>query len=218
MRRLVPIYAIACLLALLSACGGLSPTPELTPSPEGETTALLEVANGHLERGIAYIQVAMQAREAGADAKVKEQTVLAQGEFEQAITAFSEVLVAQPDNLAALSNLGIVYYNLGQFDQAIAQYQRALELAPGDAGILSNMAAAYVQTGQTDKALEQYQRAVELESDLAEAHFGLGVLYLQLGQKEQSIASFERFLELDMGEDATARSEAARYLKQLKGQ
>lgn len=150
------------------------------------------------------------------------------GEFDKAIAEYQAVLKADPNNVSALTNLGVVYYNAGDLDQAIAQYQKALQIAPNDADIHSNLAAAYVQKAQLgqgqpdqtlmDKALQEYQKAVELKPDLAEAHFGLGVIYVTLGENDKAIAAFEKFQQVDKGTDKIATEQAAQYLKQLKGQ
>jgi len=139
------------------------------------------------------------------------------GELEKAVDEYKKALEIEPENVDALTNLGVVYYNLGRLDEAIDQYSKALAIAPDDADIHSNLAAAYVQTNQFDKALEEYQTAVTLNPDLAEAHFGLGVIYVQFDQKDKAIQAFEKFQELDTGKDPTASSQAKQYLQQLKG-
>ncbi len=140
------------------------------------------------------------------------------GRLEEAVGEYQRTLELEPENVDALTNLGVVYYNLGQLDEAIAQYSKAIEIAPNDADIHSNLAAAYVQTNQLEKALEEYSTAVELNPDLAEAYFGLGVVYLQLGQNDKAIEAFESFQALDKGQDPMASSQAEQYLEQLKGQ
>jgi Flp pilus assembly protein TadD len=172
---------------------------------------------------VALLAMLSMAACGGAKTSVKEHfdkgNELAQaGEFDKAIEEYQAVLQEEPNNVSALTNMGVAYYNTGQLDQAIAQYQKALESAPNDADIHSNLAAAYVQKNQLDQALAEYQKAVELKPDLAEAHFGLGVVYIQLGQNEKAIQAFEKFLELDSGKDPIASDQAHQYLQQLKGQ
>jgi tetratricopeptide (TPR) repeat protein len=140
------------------------------------------------------------------------------GEFEKAITEFEAVLQIDPDNVSAMSNLGVVYYNLGRLDEAIQQYQEAIARAPDDADIHSNLAAAFVQKGQLDKALQEYESAVQINPELAEAHFGLGVVFQQTGKVDEAIAAFERFQALDTGSDAMATDLAKQYLERLKGE
>lgn len=147
------------------------------------------------------------------------------GDFAKAAEAYETALEFAPDDVDAMSNLGVAYYSLGELDRAIEQYTKAIELAPNDADIHSNLAAAYVQKHQTsgapdqlDKALEEYQKAVELNPNLAQAFFGLGVVNAVLGQNDAAIEAFERFQELDTGQDPMATSNADEYLKKLRGQ
>lgn len=147
------------------------------------------------------------------------------GDFAKAAEAYETALEFAPDDVDAMSNLGVAYYNLGELDRAIEQYTKAIERAPNDADIRSNLAAAYVQKHQTsgapdqlDKALAEYQKAVELNPSLAQAFFGLGVVHVLLGQNDAAIEAFERFQELDTGQDPMATSNAEEYLRQLRGQ
>ena len=140
------------------------------------------------------------------------------GQFDKAIPEFEAVLQMQPEQVSALTNLGVAYYNVGRLDDAIAQYQKALALAPGDADIHSNLAAAYVQKSQLDQALAEYQKAIDINPELHQAYFGLGVVHLQLGKNDEAIAAFESFLKYDDGTDQLATDQANQYLQQLKGQ
>ena len=141
-----------------------------------------------------------------------------QGMFEEAIAEYQAAIEADPENVSALTNLGVAFYNVGRLQDAVDQYTRALEIAPNDADIHSNLAAAYVQLGQLDAALEEYQAAVRLDPNLAQAHFGLGVIYVELGQNEEAIAAFEQFQALDAGQDSMATDLARQYLEQLRGE
>lgn len=140
------------------------------------------------------------------------------GKFEEAAVEYEKALEIEPENVDLLSNLGVVYYNLGQLDKAIDHYSQAIEIAPNDADIRSNLAAAYVQLDQLDNALEEYQKAVELNPSLAQAFFGLGVVYALKGRTDDAIQAFEDFQELDSGEDLQATKDAEKYLKLLRGQ
>lgn len=51
--------------------------------------------------------------------------------YQQAQTKFSEFLKTQPDNAAALTNLGISVFHLGQKPWAIAYFRKALAVSPG---------------------------------------------------------------------------------------
>lgn len=180
------------LLLMLAATAVLSACGEL-PATDGDAVS----ADEHFQRGNEYTQ---------------------QGMFDEAIAEYQAAIEADPENVSALTNLGVAFYNVGRLQDAVDQYQRAIEIAPNDADIHSNLAAAYVQLGQMDAALEQYQAAVSLDQGLAQAHFGLGVIYVELGQNEEAIAAFEQFQALDSGEDTQATELARQYLEQLRGE
>jgi len=191
-RKSKALFLVASLLVALAAVLVLGACGE-RPEPEGEDVSVEE----HFQRGNDYTK---------------------QGMFEEAIAEYQAAIDADPENVSALTNLGVAFYNVGRLQDAVDQYERALELAPNDADIHSNLAAAYVQLGQLDNALAEYQSAVRLDPNLAQAHFGLGVVYVELGQNEEAIAAFEQFQALDAGQDAMASDLARQYLEQLRGE
>jgi len=199
------------IILTLATCGTATPSQEVTPlvpdatssSPTGEGPTA-SPAQEHFRQGNEYSQA---------------------GEFEQAAEEYRKVLEIEPQNVDAMTNLGVAYYNLGKLDEAVAQYGKALEIAPKDADIHSNLAAAYVQKyqlskapEQLDKALAEYKTALELTPGLPEAHFGLGVVYLLLGRTDDALLALEKFLDLDTGKDPLATENAKEYIKQLRGQ
>ena len=147
------------------------------------------------------------------------------GQFAEAVDEYKKALDLEPENVDALTNLGVAYYNLGRLDDAIDQYSKAIDIAPNDADIHSNLAAAYVQEHQlTDSSdslndgLAEYEKATDLNPDLPEAHFGLGVVYALLGRVDDAIQAFERFQELDTGKDPMATNSAKEFLEELRSQ
>jgi serine/threonine-protein kinase len=172
-------------------------TPGSSPTASEATATISLTAEEHFRRGNELIQ---------------------EGDLEAAAVEYQKALEMDPQYVDALTNLGVVYYNLEQLDAAAEQYSKAIEIAPNDADIRSNLAAAYVQMNQLDRALEEYLKAVELNPELAEAYFGLGVVYTQLGETDNGIEAFERFQELDTGRDPRASQQAEQWLEQLRGQ
>jgi len=207
------ISTLAGLLLILTliTCGTATPSQEVA-SPLPDATSASPLVEGpepisaeeHFRQGNEFSQAA---------------------EFEQAAEEYRKVLELEPQNVDAMTNLGVAYYNLGKLDEAVEQYRKALTIAPSDADIHSNLAAAYVQkyqlsgaSEQLDQALAEYQTAVGLTPDLPEAHFGLGAVYLLLGRNKDALQAFETFLDLDTGKDPVATDNAKEYIKQLRGQ
>src|ERR1035441_2412091 len=88
---------------------------------------------------------------------------LAAGDYETAERGFQSVLRAEPRNVAALGNLGVVYSHTNRADQAIAVYRRALQLSPDDKAILLNLGLVYLRQEAHSKALPLFARVVELD-------------------------------------------------------
>src|SRR5262249_13166517 len=63
---------------------------------------------------------------------------------------FQAVLREEPANVAALSNLGVIYSRTGRADQAITMYRRALELSPDDKALLVNLGLVYLRQETTN--------------------------------------------------------------------
>jgi len=76
---------------------------------------------------------------------------------------FQAVLREEPANVAALSNLGVIYSRTGRADQAITMYRRALELSPDDKALLVNLGLVYLRQEDHKRALPLFERVVALD-------------------------------------------------------
>jgi len=75
------------------------------------------------------------------------------GHAEEALAAYQRVLERQPNNVAALSNMGAALAELGRYAEAVATDRRALALLPENPGIRLNLALAYYKGAQTTAAI-----------------------------------------------------------------
>jgi tetratricopeptide (TPR) repeat protein len=75
----------------------------------------------------------------------KAAEALAANDLVSAESGFREVLKAQPANVGALGNLGVVYSRMDRPAEAIAVYGRALEIAPGEPGLWLNLGLAHLK-------------------------------------------------------------------------
>lgn len=99
------------------------------------------------------------AREQANAAALFEQANISftQGEFEQAITQYTNIINKHGVSASLLYNLANSYAAAGQVGQAVLNYERARHLAPGDADIQGNLEQVRKDAGlyRDDQALHR---------------------------------------------------------------
>ena len=116
----------------------------------------------------------------------KAASALASQDYANAERGFEAVLKAQPANVAALGNLGVVYSRTRRYARAIDVYRRALRIAPGDKGLNTNLGLAYVKQEQYASALPLFEKLAADPGNL-QARELLAACLLSLGRLEPAI-------------------------------
>jgi tetratricopeptide (TPR) repeat protein len=99
------------------------------------------------------------------------------GDYAHAADAYIEFLKVRPDEVAALSNLGVVLVKLGRYDEAIAEYEAAEKILPNEPRIGLNLALAYSKSGRLTEAaakLEALPRDNQVALLLADTRLRMG--------------------------------------------
>jgi len=113
------------------------------------------------------------------------------GQLDEALAAYQTALKIRPDKPAALTNVGVVYYQQGRFDDAVQQLQKALEIDPQDAETQYMLGATYVQQQKLDEAEKSFSTAIELKPDLAAAYTGLGNVQLARKNVDEAVKTLQ---------------------------
>jgi Tfp pilus assembly protein PilF len=116
---------------------------------------------------------------------------LAAGDYETAERGFQSVLKAEPRNVPALSNLGVIYTHTNRADQAITVYRRALQLSPDDKAILLNLGLVYLKQEDHARALSLFARVVEIDPQHLQARQLLALCRAYVGQLAPAIQDLE---------------------------
>lgn len=112
-------------------------------------------------------------------------------------TRLEKILISEPDNAAALVELGSLESKARNFDAALPLLQRATRLKPDDAAGWLALGVAACEGGKLDAALAALAQAVLLEPRNAKAHSYLGVTVGRKGWMDGAEAELQRALELD---------------------
>src|SRR6266496_4659133 len=135
-------FLLLVVLALsLCACDVFRQTPSTSISSTPTPSAGLSSADQALQRGDAFFT---------------------QGEYAQAIDAYTEALVFAPNSAEAFNNRGLAYLNSGDPDKAFADFNQAILLRPDYANALTNRAIILFDRGDYDGVIRDASRAIEL--------------------------------------------------------
>jgi tetratricopeptide (TPR) repeat protein len=122
--------------------------------------------------------------------------------FNKAIGAYQAAIKINPNNDAAHTNLGTVYYQMGNFDGARQAAEAALRIKPGDASTHYLLGTILLQSDPTkdpsllDKAKEQFELAIKNESGLGAAYIGLANVYLFKKDYVNALAQAQKGVDL----------------------
>jgi len=130
------------------------------------------------------------------------------GNWDQAITAYRRALAEFPQDVGALTGLGLAYSGAGQLEATLESYQQAITLAPDDPGLYERIGRTWEQLGQGQEAadaylasaerylsqqqaphlaLERWQDAVRVCPDCLQAHTQLLQYYRRHGQVRETV-------------------------------
>ncbi|WP_051344122.1 tetratricopeptide repeat protein [Alicyclobacillus herbarius] len=96
--------------------------------------------------------------------------LLEDGQFEAAVECLEQLLVQEPDNLAARNNLSLAYYYTGHYDKAIATAEAVLETEPDNIHALCNLAIFCARCGPVLRlyhCIERLKKVFPLHYDQA---------------------------------------------------
>lgn len=116
--------------------------------------------------------------------------------FAEAAEDYSEVLNAEPDNVAALEGRGEALSEDGQFAEAAKDWARITELRGDDISALINLGKNHFASGNFDASIDAYQRASKADAKNVMALVGLGRAYDAVGKLQESDVSLAEALNI----------------------
>jgi len=107
---------------------------------------------------------------------------LAEGAHAAALVEFQKALRLDPDNFAAIKNIGRIHARLGDHDQARVFLERAFKMNPVDAQVCNNLGVVYSDLGNSAEAIRYFENAVAVDSTNAMYLTNLGQEYFKMGK------------------------------------
>lgn len=123
-------------------------------------------------------------------------TLLGANDLSAASDALESVLIKEPGNVQANTQLAIVRLQQGRPEDAMAHAQRAIATDPESAPAHTWYAEALRRRGENAKAALSFESALRLKPDLPPALFNLALAYVDLGRHGDARAAWIKFLSL----------------------
>ncbi len=124
------------------------------------------------------------------------------GEYEQAVLLYGQILDQHPDADLVIYNQGLALYGLDRFPEAVAAFSQVAEIRQDDADSWFNLGLALKQCGLFAEAEEAYLKALELKPGEAEFLYNLAGCFRDNNDLDQAVTLYKQVLELT--EDVSA--------------
>ena len=111
---------------------------------------------------------------------------------EDAVAAYDQALLLQPELAEAYNNRGAEKSDLSRYEDAIVDYDQAIQLKPNYAEAYYNRGIAKGNLGRHEDAIVDYDQAIRLKQDLAKAYLNRGIARGNLGQTNEARQDFEK--------------------------
>ena len=140
-------------------------------------------------------------------------TKLVESDSDQAISMLLKALDIDPENIACLTQLGLIYVEQKDYQNAIVTFQKVSTIKPDFAHAYFNLGYLYWETKDYAQAKDMYLRVIELKPEFVdEALFNLAMIQNKLGEQSQCIKNLEQAIVINPD------NESARvYLERIKG-
>ncbi|PYK04927.1 MAG: hypothetical protein DME67_06825 [Verrucomicrobia bacterium] len=109
-----------------------------------------------------------------------------QGNYRAAGKQYQQILAEDPNNLDALSNLGVVYVRSGNLRSAESTLEKAVAIAPDNDFLLTTLGVVQYRQSKFDEAIVQLTKAIAVNPKSATAHNYLGIAASQKGRQQEA--------------------------------
>jgi tetratricopeptide (TPR) repeat protein len=123
---------------------------------------------------------------------------LEDGEYNEALTVFNEVLSRFPDYKNAHLGKALTLMQMEKFDESRSSFDRAIELDHNFASAYANRGILNDRTAHYQEALSDYRKALELNPELAEGPGLLWRFLRNIPDKPPTIADRADYLEAEL--------------------
>lgn len=182
--------------------GSKAPPTVATPLESAVPASNLDQARALKQQGrlLEALELARQAlgiRPDDSDASVLvAEIALAQGDWDQAVATYSNMIAVKPDHPLAYYKRGNLRKDREELETALADYDQAIALDPRYAYALCNRGFVLARLGRLEAALDSYDQAIAVTPDDVIALFNRADVLRELKRSEEALASYDRAIAI----------------------
>jgi len=119
------------------------------------------------------------------------------GEFDEAIQAYTQVVVLEPENVAIWNNIGSLCQKAGRSEEALNAYNKALKMDPNDPVSWNGLGNLYTSTGRLEEAITSYRKAIQFNADYITPWVKLADVLSRQNRNEDALYAYMKTVEMD---------------------
>lgn len=130
---------------------------------------------------------------------------LEDGNYDEALKVFDEVVSQNPDYAAAHMGRAITLMQLGMLDESMDAFNRAIILEEDFAAAYANRGILNDRMGRFKEAVHDYRKAVELEPEIAEGPGYLWRFLHNVADRPSTVADRADYIEKELQKPESER-------------
>jgi len=107
---------------------------------------------------------------------------LNEGETQDALQLYDEILKVNPTHINALNYKGLALASLGKYQEAIQWYDKVLKMDPSNVSALNNKGVALYNLGHYEEAIQWYDKVLKLDPKDSDAKYNKNIALLNLNK------------------------------------
>lgn len=119
------------------------------------------------------------------------------GEYEQAVKVYTDLLATDPENTSYLYNRGRSFEELGILNKAKADFEKIIKVDPKHINSFLSLSKIAYEEKRYSKALIHASTAVKQNENSAKAHFLSARAAHQLGYADQALEFYNNAISID---------------------
>ena len=121
---------------------------------------------------------------------------LNEGDIEDALQLYDEILKVNPTHIHALNYKGLALASLGHYEESIQWYDKVLNIDPTNISALNNKGVALYNLGHYEESIQWYDKVLNIDPNDKDAKYNKGIALLSLNKSTQPSILYNESFEL----------------------